>query len=357
MTSQEGLCRDPYKQIVFATCYIFAVISGIGLSLVLVEAFSKERKKSVIILCIVLISISEIINSLSKLLTIIRSVVSKETEQTVSNIQIVFSIYSDVSSLIVSLILSLKLQDLTKTDQSSKRKFNKNIILFVSVVIPLIIGLTLVSIDFYVFNVPSDFKNECKVWAWINRNLSLGLYGFVWIIIIIIIRINCQSISRVTLKVEMLTQNKKSKDTEESESNSNNQLIDTIISSNANKLILQIKYFPIVTCIIWGILSIDRISDDLALILEFNYSNYLPLEIFKQTTIFLHNLISSTRGLIYCVTFFRADKKLFIDVLKRISMICCCEPDMSHIKKKKIKNVEIGKNSLIVPKDFEDSNF
>ena len=50
MTSQEGLCRDPYKQIVFATCYIFAVISGIGLSLVLVEAFSKERKKSVIIL-------------------------------------------------------------------------------------------------------------------------------------------------------------------------------------------------------------------------------------------------------------------------------------------------------------------
>ena len=50
MTSQEGLCRDPYKQIVFATCYIFAVISGIGLSLVLVEAFSKERKKSVVIL-------------------------------------------------------------------------------------------------------------------------------------------------------------------------------------------------------------------------------------------------------------------------------------------------------------------
>ena len=355
MTSQEGLCRDPYKQIVFATCYIFAVISVIGLSLVLVEAFSKERKKSVIVLCIILISISEIINSLSKLLTIIRGVVSQTTEQKVSNIQIVFSIYSDVSSLIVSLILSLKLQDLTKTDQSTKRKFNKNIIRLVSVVIPLIIALTLCCIDFFVFDVQSDFKNECKVWAWINRHLSLGLYGFVWIIIIIMIFINCQSISRVTLKVEMLTQNKNAKDTEESESNSNDQLIDTIISSNANKLILQIKYFPIVTCIIWGILSVDRISDDLALILKFDFSRYLPLEIFKQTTIFLHNLISSTRGLIYCVTFFRADKKLFIDILKRMSLICCCEPDMSHIKKKKIKKVEIGKNSLIVPKDFEDS--
>lgn len=357
MTSQEGLCRDPYKKIVFVTCYFFAMISVFGLSLVLVEAFSKERKKSVIILCIVLITISEIINSLSKLLTIVRQNSSKENEAIFSNIQIVFSIYSDFSSLIVSLILSLKLHDLTKTEQSLKRKFNKNIIRVVSVVIPLLLGLTFCSIDCYVFIKPSDFSSECKVWAWINRYLSLILYGIVWIIIICIIIISCQSISRVTLKVEMLTRSKNKKSTGESEGNSNDALIDTIISSNANKLILQIKYFPIVTCVIWGILSVDRISDDLALIYEFKYSDYFVLEIIKQTTIFLHNLIASTRGLIYCVTFFRADKKLFIDILKRISMLCCCEPDMSHIKSKKKKNVEVGKNSLIVPKDFEDSNF
>lgn len=54
---------------------------------------------------------------------------------------------------------------------------------------------------------------------------------------------------------------------------------------------LQVKYFPLVTCTLWGILSLDRISDDLSLIFKFTFSSNNSLLNFNKFLTFMHNFL------------------------------------------------------------------
>ena len=89
----------------------------------------------------------------------------------------------------------------------------------------------------------------------------------------------------------------------------------------------KLYYFPIVTCVIWILLIIDIIPDDIINLgmngKEYVYQgNWLYV---KYATIFLHNVIGSARGIIYCVTFFRVDSKLFNEIKNVLSCAWLCK--------------------------------
>ena len=342
MTSEKSLCEEPFKSIVFYTSYCLSFISITGLCFVLFEAITKNRKTTLIKECLIIITISELINSGSKLLTIFREL-SITSIQIISSIQVIFSIYSDFCSLITSLVISIKIYDLTKKENHIfHSKLAKILSRLFCILVPFIISLIFWTIDQFVFTVQSiEIDEECKVWSWVNRYLSIILYVFLWTIIIIIIVISCKSIAFYNEKKVRINQNE-GRESEESEKE-NNILIDSIISTNADKMKQQIKYFPLVTCVLWGILSIDRISDDLSLIFSFKFSLNNSLLNFKRFLSFMHNFFASIRGIIYCITFFRSDNKLFRDITKLFYCLCCCPKtktiNVNENKKKKAKEL------------------
>lgn len=356
MTSEKSLCVEPFKSIVFYTCYCLSFISIISLCFVLFETIAKNRKTTLIKECLIIITISELINNASKLLTIFRELFLSPAK-IIGSIQVIFSIYSDFCSLITSLVISIKMYDLTKKENHIFHSALSGLLarLF-CIVVPFIISLIFWAIDNFVFtNQTIEIDEECKVWSWVNRYLSIILYSFVWIIIIIIIVISCKSIAFYNEKKERINQNE-GRESEESEK-ANNILLDYIISNNADKMKLQVKYFPLVTCALWGILSIDRISDDLSLIFKFTFSSNDSLLNFKRFLTFMHNFFGSIRGIIYCITFFRSDNKLFRDIIRVFYCLCCCHKSKVPVSKKNSKKKEKDILSKLKTKEWLEDNY
>ena len=139
-----------------------------------------------------IITISEIINCLSKLLNILRQSIKPKNEQDYSfwligQIQILFSLFSDSCTIISSFILTLKIYKTTLRHGlnffNSKNIFIK--ILLFSLLTPLIFSLTILFLNIKLQGgTAEESESEYKVWAWINCRLSRFVYSIVWIFII-----------------------------------------------------------------------------------------------------------------------------------------------------------------------------
>ena len=106
---------------------------------------------------------------------------------------------------------------------------------------------------------------------------------------------------------------------------------ESLLAKQINNVMSRIQYYPIVTTVIWFFLSLDRMSDDIRI-----WSNYKPgktiqppdyhdhevLMYLKRTSIGMHNIVGSIRGIIYFLTFYRTDTKLFTSI--KNSFFNCC---------------------------------
>lgn len=331
--SQYEDFNKKYGNIIFIGSYIISGVSLICLSLVLFTISKHKIKKSILMTSLSIITISEIINCLSKLLNIFRQVVKPQNAQVsrsywiIGQIQILFSLFSDSCTILSSFILTLKIYKTTLRHGLSF--FNsKNIfliVLLISLITPLVFSSTILSLNIiYYEGTASESETEYKVWAWIDCHLSLFVYSVVWFFIIVIMVLIGKTICYLNQrKKELLEESEDDEDTITKES-----LESSVLSSKIDSTVSKLYYFPIVTCAIWILLSIDRIPDDIINInmteeQQYVYKgNWLYL---KYATIFLHNVIGSARGIIYCVTFFRVDSKLFNEIKNVLSCAWLCK--------------------------------
>lgn len=351
MAEDKILCNNEvYKQIVFIPSIVFSFISLIGLILVLIEANKKTRKKSLITESLIAITIAEIINCISKLLYIPRATLRTKFEPQIGKycydiilgyIQMFFTIYSEFGTLISSLLLSYKIYKSTKNENSFfKKRSAVCIVRVISYVIPAVIAFIFVGIDYWKFTDddvnPMILENEeCKIWIWMYRRLSLIYYCFVVVFVILISIFSCMSISYLKRKKNEILQFEKEnqEDFEDSDGVKEEEVAskgESILSQKITTAIKKIQYFPVVTCVVWLILSIDRIPDDIVLIVNEKHEKHQfewegAWLCVKMVTIILHNYTACIRGMIYFFTFFKTDSKLFTDMKEWLKKIFCCK--------------------------------
>ena len=310
--------------------YLWGIIV---LSLIsLIQNIKTQNKKSIMTTSLFIITISEIINCLSKLLNILRQSIKPKNEQDYSfwligQIQILFSLFSDSCTIISSFILTLKIYKTTLRHGlnffNSKNIFIK--ILLFSLLTPLIFSLTILFLNIKLYGgTAEESESEYKVWAWINCRLSLFVYSIVWIFIISIMILIGKTICYLNQRRKELLQEEEDDD---EDTVTKESIESSILSEKINETVNKLYYFPIVTCVIWILLIIDIIPDDIINLgmngKEYVYQgNWLYV---KYATIFLHNVIGSARGIIYCVTFFRVDSKLFNEIKNVLSCAWLCK--------------------------------
>lgn len=350
MAQDKILCNDStYKYIVFIPSIFFSFISLIGLVLVLIEANKKTRKKSLITESLIAITIAEIINCISKLMYIPRATLRDKFQPQIGKycfdiivgyIQMFFTVYSEFGTLISSLLLSYKIYKSTRNENSFfKKRSAFSIVRFISYVVPAVIALVFVGVDYCWYTNenanPIKLENdECKIWIWMYRILSLVYYAFVVVFIVVISILSCKSISYLKQKQNEILQFEKEnqEDFEETEGKEEDVTSkgESILSQKITTAIKKIQYFPVVTCFVWLILSIDRIPDDVVLIINENNENnqfeWVGAWLYvKMVTIVLHNYTACVRGMIYFFTFFKTDSKLFTDMKEWLKTIFCCK--------------------------------
>lgn len=251
-----------------------------------------------------------------------------------------FTVYSEFGTLISSLLLSYKIYTSTRNENSFfKKKSAFSIVRFISYVVPAVIALVFVGVD-YCWCTKEDANpiklenDECKIWIWMYRKLSLVYYAFVVVFIVVISILSCKSISYLKQKQNEILQFEKEnqEDFEETEGKEEDVTSkgESILSQKITTAIKKIQYFPVVTCFVWLILSIDRIPDDVVLIInEKNKNNQFEWVgawlYVKMVTIVLHNYTACVRGMIYFFTFFKTDSKLFTDMKEWLKTIFCCK--------------------------------
>ena len=206
---------------------------------------------------------------------------------------------------------------------NSKNIFIK--ILLFSLLTPLIFSLTILFLNIKLYGgTAEESESEYKVWAWINCRLSLFVYSIVWIFIISIMVLIGKTICYLNQRRKELLQEEEDDD---EDTVTKESIESSILSEKINETVNKLYYFPIVTCVIWILLIIDIIPDDIINLgmngKEYVYQgNWLYV---KYATIFLHNVIGSARGIIYCVTFFRVDSKLFNEIKNVLSCAWLCK--------------------------------
>lgn len=336
------LCSYTLEKAMFHLSYLFSSFSLIGLILVLYFTTGKYAKKSIILNGLLILASAEVFNCLSKLINPLR-LINEEWHMIVSQIQIVFALFSDLSTLLSSLIISLKIYaSLTGVEISlfkgSRSVFRVRIFL---IILPLISALAFMLINLFAYKgTAKKGEEECKSWAWIYSTLSLIIYGIVWVIIITIIIVSCKSISFLNRKNKQICNNEESegsdtggKEQNKTEISLTKETEKSVLSVKIQKTIHKLYFFPYVTCIIWILLSIDRIPDDIINTLnrdkqptDKGYIFYAGFFLYlKYCTLVLHNVIVSSRGFIYCVTFSKCDTKLYSSIKSAFKCLFSCK--------------------------------
>lgn len=368
------ICVPIFKEIVYYTSYIFSFISLIGMIFVLKELLGKERRKTMLSSFLNAIAISEVVNCITKLSNIITHFYTIDLSRNswfwvYSLFQITLTIFSDLCTLFASLMMPYTIYESTKkVFFFLQKKKTMKILLILCYLAPLFLGILFSLLDYFLFyssEVGGFYSEECKIWSWVNRWLSLTFYLIVIIIIFFMSYFTCKTIGFIKRKKEEFKiREEDSIPSSEEEAITNENIInDEFEFTKRTKGVLhKIVYFPIVTIIIWTIFIFDRVPDDISLIVlgyENNWFNKGFWLGFKRTAILLHNFLGTIRGLIYCLTFFRADRRLFKDfksLLAYVFCFKCCDTNKDDIEEKEevIRNVTIGMDDITKEPDLSN---
>ena len=215
------LCNDTFKDIIYTCSYTLSGISLICLSYILIQSIIKTKKPSFIVEYLNLITISEILNCFAKLINLFKDKIEhdkKESElsKRIGYAQLGFTLMSDISTVILSFMISLKIYDsMTKNIGFFKSNYIKLYSRLITLLIPLIITISFALNDIKVFIHYSGFaQDECKTWTWMNFGLSLTFYAIVWCFIISVIVINCMSLRYLNQRVKLLEEEDSVSETE-----------------------------------------------------------------------------------------------------------------------------------------------
>ena len=110
---------------------------------------------------------------------------------------------------------------------------------------------------------------------------------------------------------------------------------------NVRFMRIKVLIYPWVGIIIWGLSSIYRISDDLAMLKIDSYEDreqgaideqeffdsYPGLQFFTQLFMVFHTILSSFRGILYGFSFIIFEDKCFGKYFRKCTYDCCCKDE------------------------------
>ena len=370
--NMENILRCNYVKIPIVLINIIgAPLSLIFLLICIIRMIYKKKKLSFLTRLILIIFFSEIVNTISKLLQLLKYCfddLRKERDKSIGRdtprgiicqIQIVTSIFSDYCSLLCTLLLSLRCYDVIR---NKKRFFDKTKNRVLSIILVIIVSISF-SIGFLFIDryrtegndsYRYDVRDRCSYWCWLDHDTSLICFGIYCFILILNIYFACKTNCSLKKGYKKLIEDntyieeKNSMDTPlndigkdlNSKNNSSEKVEKKIILSKEeqkrieqlNLMRIKCKIYPNTTIIIWSIVIAYRFIDDLFME-KFDSEDMTPeegteeekkfftahfaIQIIVQISLVLHTILSTLRGIFYGLSFIVFEEKAFYDCFKK----------------------------------------
>ena len=383
--------RCSYVKIVIVYINIIAPpISLIFLLFAILRMIRIKKTLSFITKIIILIFISEIFNIISKLFQLIKYIYTDQRMDKkdpnmetprghICQIQISVAIFSDFCSLLSTLLLSLRCNDIIKNKHKFFDQGNKmSCSLILVILISMMLSVGFLFLDRWIskgnISYRYDVRDRCSYWCWLDHYVSLICFGFYWIILFLNIFFSCKTnkdlkkgYKKLLEECEQiretntpLNNSKNMNDNSKNESLMSENKYDNLTKDERKRIeelrIIRQKcsIYPMVTIIIWVLIGIYRVIDDLVMLEYDNASNASEgrkkeqddfdnswFKFLVQFFLVLHTLLSSLRGEIYGFSFIIFEEKAFFNIFKK-----CC------YKKKFLTNDE-SENNEENDKDIE----
>ena len=364
----------------YAIIFINLIGAPLSLFFLLYSIFkmiSTKKKISYLTSLILLIFSSEIVNSISKMLQLLKYAFDDDRDikdieimsminarGIICLIQISTAIYSDFCSLLTTLLLSLRCYDVIKNKKRFFDKGNNAILSILSVIfLSIILSIGFLVLDREIIgnkvSYRYDVRDRCSYWCWLEHYSSLGCYFLYWIILIINIIFACKTNSYLKKGYNKLIEenmiiseknnsletplNEISKDNNNSKNKDSSDFIkqkkNNNLSTEEKKRIEELYFmrikcliYPSVTIIIWIFFATYRIVDDL-IMLKFDNTDISPSEgrekekeffedftfvqVLVQFFLVIHTLLSSFRGIFYGLSFIVFEEKTFNNFFRK----------------------------------------
>ena len=348
--------------------YINIIGSSISLFLLLFCSFRMyfgKKKLSFMTLLILLIFSSEIVNTISKLLQLVKYYFRDKRDHKdfesgntprgiICQIQIVTAIYSDLCSLLGTLLLSLRCNDVIK---NKKRFFDKGKNSCLSIICVIVASIILSMLFLLIDKLKDegisyryDLRDRCSYWCWLTHEVSLICFGLFFVILSFNIYFALKTYCFLKKGYNKLREENDisyEKISNKKHSNSKSNSIPLKEERKFNNLTKEEKtrieelrimknksmVYPLVTIFIWTIITTYRIVDDITMnsfdkgnptdtknMEEEKLKSNKFLRFCVEFFLVFHAFLSSTRGIFYAFSFLVFEEKLFFNFFRN----CCC---------------------------------
>ena len=371
-------CDNVKKPIVFINL-IGTPISFICLIICIIRMLIFKKRIMFLTRLIILIFLSEIVNTISKMIQLLKykfedSRKIEEYDQNsprsiICQIQIVTSIFSDFCSLLSTLLLSLRCYDVIKNKKGFFDKGNNGTLSIISVIIiSVIISISILFIDRALTldndSYRYDVRDRCSYWCWVGHITSLICFGLYLFILIFNIYFACKTIGYLKSGYrKLLEENDMNTPLNDIDKDNKNKSISSNFTKEEIKRIEELRImrikcliYPSITIFIWTFAIIYRVIDDI-IFMEIDkadtrkdstkqekefFKNKQFLQIIVKIFLIIHTFISSTRGIFYAISFIVFEEKVFYNFFRKFWKKCFKEEyselDENEDEKKKIIN-------------------
>ena len=359
-------CND-VKSAVILINLIGAPLSFILLAASIIRMIITKKFLSFLTRIIILIFSSEILNSISKLLQLLKY--NYEAEKTSNNnnnietprgiicvIQIILSIISDFGSLLGTLLISIRCYDVIK---KRRKFFDKKIVqvssFFIIIISSVILSFIFVIIDMKVTSSTFKYDNrdKCNYWCWLGHIPSMICYSIYMILVIINLILACRTYYFLKREYEKLSEpnmilmprrnssnleEKNEKEIKLKHSNDSISSEDTTRIKELELMKMKVLIYPWITIIIWILLlsyrlidailikNIEHENEEEVIKAEKEYFLQNPdLRIAYEIFLILHTILSSIRGIIYGLTFIIFKENVFCNCFRRFINCLFCD--------------------------------
>ena len=363
---------------------IFINLIGCPIALILLlfsilKMLCSKKRLSFLTHIIIFIFCSEVLNIISKIIQLFKysfedfreDYDKNNSEETargiICQIQIVTSIVSDFCSLLGTLLLSLRCNEVIKGktrlfDKKKYRRFSFYLILFISIAFSISFLFIDRKISYKSVGYKFDIRDRCSYWCWLEHTTSMICYGFYTVILCLNIYFAVKTnlhlkkgYDRLIEQSVVLIEDDSSKDNinvnSETSIGNKNDTDDGIRKktyvSEEDKVrikelgMMKVKCFiyPTTTIVIWGLSLIYRLIDDIIFSKYDDYENHdehdkdaekndlnkkVSLKNFVQTLLVFHTFLSTMRGVLYGLSFIVFEERIFWNCFRRFFKKCCC---------------------------------
>ena len=399
------------KLIIVIISLVGSPISFTFLLLCIIRMIIAKKKNSFLTNLVLLIFSSEMIQCTSKILQLFKYIFDDLREDKdfsdgdtprgiICQIQIVTAIYSDLCSLLTTLLLSLRCYDVIK---NKIKFFDKGINAFLSIIIVILFSISgaigFLFIDRGTLNhsitYRFDVRDRCSYWCWLNHIPSLCCFGLYLIILILNILYACKTNCLLRNEYKNLLEeneitpgqennmnvplNEDQKTNKEDRLDSNSKIggkkTTNLTKEGKKKLekldLMRKKCFiyPLVTIIIWSFTTIYRIADD-ALMYDIDesidpydgedkekeyFENHFIIHFLVQFFFVLYTLLSSIRGILYGISFIIFEENIFNNFFRKLWEKCFKDKELETNEEDEEKEILRKTNSSSISSSNESN--